>query len=270
MSNTSHCLTAQTLKKINYPGEWFIVCGNNDETLPEYQQNWGDKVLVFDWYEQIKTTDTLDNFGFEKKASGACPVRNAVRAISEARGEKRHWQMDDDYTGFHRYDGSTGKNKTIKDGKILFSSMYRIAKFALDANLGKTGFILTTIEAAPQSRKTFNPHVANAMNMPSDPVHFIPWTGRMNDDVIHCVNNWKNMEYEIQFKYLQLASKPTRTETGGLTEMYKNDGAARRTAYFVMVAPCYVKMTQKKGEIMYKMDWRGMIPKLIRESYRKV
>lgn len=27
------CHTAKTLQRIDCPGEWFIVCGNNDETL---------------------------------------------------------------------------------------------------------------------------------------------------------------------------------------------------------------------------------------------
>ena len=31
------CRTACTLEKMGYPGQWFIVCGNNDETLPEYR-----------------------------------------------------------------------------------------------------------------------------------------------------------------------------------------------------------------------------------------
>ena len=31
------CHTARTLTEMNYPGPWFIVCGNNDETLEEYK-----------------------------------------------------------------------------------------------------------------------------------------------------------------------------------------------------------------------------------------
>ena len=84
------CTTAKTLEKIGYPGEWFIVCGNNDETLQEYRDMWGERVIVFDWYEEIKRTDTLDNFGFESMASGAVPVRNATCDIARSRGERRH------------------------------------------------------------------------------------------------------------------------------------------------------------------------------------
>lgn len=72
------CKTAETLTRLNYPGQWFIVCGTNDETLPEYQKRWGeDRVLVFDWKDETTRTDTLDNFGFEVMPSGAVPVRNA-------------------------------------------------------------------------------------------------------------------------------------------------------------------------------------------------
>lgn len=72
------CKTAETLTRLKFPGKWFIVCGNNDETLEEYKRRWGDKVIVFDWFDEVKKTDFLDNFGYEKMASGACPVRNAV------------------------------------------------------------------------------------------------------------------------------------------------------------------------------------------------
>ena len=40
-------------------------------------------------YEEIKKTDVMDNFGFEKMPSGAAPVRNAVFDFSRARGEKK-------------------------------------------------------------------------------------------------------------------------------------------------------------------------------------
>ena len=74
------CHTARTLERIDYPGEWFIVCGNNDETLEQYLANWGEEhVKVFDWYDEVKRTDTMDNFGFGSMPSGACPVRETPR-----------------------------------------------------------------------------------------------------------------------------------------------------------------------------------------------
>lgn len=158
-----NCTTARTLEKIKYPGEWFIVCGNNDETVPEYKKNFGEeKVLVFDWYEEIKHTNTLDNFGFESKASGACPVRNATRKISESRGELRHWQFDDDYVSFQRYKKSRDKNTKI-NGESLFYTLYKIAEYGLSANLKMWGFALQRVK----QRQIQGKHLQNVYLMPT-------------------------------------------------------------------------------------------------------
>lgn len=145
------CHTARTLERIEYPGEWFIVCQDDDETLGEYRERWGDHVLTFDWHEQIKTLDTMDNFGFEKMPSGACPVRNATAEISRQRGERRHWQFDDDYVGFARYTPSTGKNKGFKkgEGDEFRRMMLALARYAERGRFENVGFCVSTIEASP-------------------------------------------------------------------------------------------------------------------------
>ena len=43
-----NCTTALTLIKMKYKGEWFIVCGNNDDSILDYKKNFGDKrIIVF-------------------------------------------------------------------------------------------------------------------------------------------------------------------------------------------------------------------------------
>ena len=264
------CHTAETLCRLNYPGEWFIVCGNNDETLPEYRERWGNHVLVFDWYEEIKHTDTMDNFGFDKKASGACPVRNATRAISEQRGELRHWQFDDDYLDFARYNPKVNKNETIKDGRVLFSSMYRIAEFGYTAHLNNIGFALATIEGNPTRRLKWGPRVYNAHNLPSTPDLFVPWTGRMNDDTINAVNVWRRGGFEMMVKYLQLRMEDTQAEAGGLTEMYKEDGTVRKTAYCILAAPNTARLVCRFGRYHHDINWhRDLRPRLLDEKWKK-
>ena len=145
------CKTAETLTRLNYPGQWFIVCGTNDETLPEYQKRWGEgRVLVFDWKDETTRTDTLDNFGFEVMPSGAVPVRNATIDISRSRGERRHWQFDDDYDSFWLTNANLVKKQRLRDGRKLQWWMCRIAKFADMCNLPNCGFALSTIESKPK------------------------------------------------------------------------------------------------------------------------
>ena len=195
------CKTAQTFTKLKYPGEWFIVCGSNDESLVEYKRLWGDKVLVFDYDEQIKQTDTLDNFGFESKASGACPVRNAVRSISKSRSETRHWQFDDDYNSFHLFDKKKRTNRIIRDGAVLYKVICDLSDFAEKANLCNLGFSLTGPDSMPDSISHVAMRVFNAHNQSNN--DFVEWKGRLNDDLIHSFFVLKERP-QMAVRFLQL------------------------------------------------------------------
>lgn len=263
------CLTAQTFLRINYPGQWFIVCGNNDETLPEYKNRWGDKVIVFDWYEQIKHTDTLDNFGFEKMPSGAAPVRNATRAIAESRGEFRHWQFDDDYKRFRAYNKETGKNEDIKDGKTLYDCMLKIAYFGYVTNTYNVGFTFVTIDSKPANRKKVGVRIFNAHNMSTDINNFTTWRGRLNDDLVNAIETYQKGTIEFCFKFVALDTETTQKQEGGLTEFYKEVGTARKTAYAIMMAPNAVKLVKMFGRYHHRVNWKRICPKLISEKFKK-
>jgi hypothetical protein len=261
-----HCITAQTLSKMGYTGEWYIVCGNNDETIPEYQKNWGsDKILIFDWYEEVKHTDFLDNFGYENKSSGAIPVRNATRKISEDRGELRHWQFDDDYTAFYHIDKNLKKWKK-PTGSQFESSLYRIANFAHNAKLTNVGFAVAS-DSRPSTVKDYSKRVFNAHNMSNDINLFTKWRGRLNDDVINAIETYQKGKREMSFKYMNMILKPTQSEKGGNTEIYQEDGTVRKTAYSILIDPKNVKLTIKHGRYHHKVDWKNLFPKLIHENY---
>ena len=210
------CTTARTLTRIGYPGEWFIVCGNNDETLDEYKANWGDRVIVFDWYEEIKHTDTLDNFGFEIKASGACPVRNVVARISRERGEERHWQFDDDYNKFAAIKNINGRlrNRRLL-GKELERWLLCIAKFGDKAKLPNVGFGPALIESAPENWRKMKQRIFNAHNMINDENIRTEWVSRLNDDLINAINTWKSGKPEFSSHFASMTMETTQAEAGG-------------------------------------------------------
>lgn len=218
------CKTAETLTRLNYPGQWFIVCGTNDETLPEYQKRWGeDRVLVFDWKDETTWTDTLDNFGFEVMPSGAVPVRNATIDISRSRGERRHWQFDDDYDTFWLTNANLVKKQHLRDGRKLQWWMCRIAKFADMCNLPNCGFALTTIESTPNAALKVGKRVFNAHNQSSEVA--TRWRGRLNDDLINAIDTRRLGEkVEFSFRFLALKMKDSQSESGGLSDIYKAEG----------------------------------------------
>lgn len=262
------CTTAKTLEKMGYPGEWFIVCGNNDETLPEYREAWGEHVIVFDWYDEITRTNTLDNFGFEEMASGAAPVRNATARISRERGELRHWQFDDDYTSFKHVNAECTKNVNFESGAEFQEWLLRLAEFGYSAGLKNVGFPPAS-EAFPNHGKTFGKRVFNAHNMPSDERLFEPWVSRMNDDTINAINVYRHGGCEMSLRCMNMTMPPTQSEGGGLTDIYKLEGTVRKSAYPVLVAPVAAKLVVRFGRYHHRIDWKKLVPKVVSDEYEK-
>lgn len=263
------CLTAQTLTKMNYPGAWFIVCGNNDETLPEYIKNWGkERILVFDWYEEITRTDTLDNFGFDKMPSGAVPVRNATIRISKERGERRHWQFDDDYRAFYLTNLDRKKHDRL-DGRGLQWWMCRIAKFADSCGLPNCGFALGTIESAGENATDIGTRVFNAHNQSSTGLA-TRWRSRLNDDLVNAIETHRlGQKTEYTFLFMQLVMPPSQQEKGGLSDIYLAEGTVRKSAYPILLAPNAAKLVIKFGRYHHKVDWSKIRSKVISEKWRK-
>lgn len=264
-----NCTTAKTLTKLNYPGQWFIVCGTNDTKLQEYIETWGkERILIFDWHEQIKDTDTLDNFGFEKMPSGAVPVRNATFKISQGREELRHWQFDDDYNNFRVFRPSQNKYVNVT-GQQLEDVLFEIAKFGYNAKARNCGFALAS-ETFPNVAFQVGSRVFNAHNMPSTDDLFMKWRGRMNDDLINAMEVSQLGGREFSFKFLSLTMAPSQSEQGGLTDIYKDEGTVRKTAYAVVIAPNAVKLVIKFGRYHHSVNWNKLKVKIISPKYVKV
>lgn len=262
------CRTADALTRMGYKGEWFIVCGNNDETIEKYRKNWGkEKVLEFDWYEQVKHSDLMDNFGVEKMGSGAVPVRNATRDISKKRGELRHWQFDDDYLGFKMFDNKTKSNRRVT-AEEFEKRLYQIAEFGVEGKLPNVGFALAS-DTFPDKALTFSRRIFNAHNLTNDD-NFVEWRGRMNDDLINAITVYKDGMCEYSFKFLSMEFPKTQSEAGGNTDIYKEDGTVRKTAYAVMADPLNVKLVVKFGRYHHEVNWQSVCPKLIHEKYAKI
>lgn len=259
------CTTAKTLTKMDYPGEWFIVCGNNDETIPEYQKRWGkDRILIFDWYEEVKRSNLLDNFGVENMSSGAVPVRNATMKIARDRGEIRHWQFDDDYSQFRETNKQMTKNVKCT-GKSFEHRLNLIATFAHQAKLTNIGFALG-MESFPNKAKGFGSRVFNAHNMPTDE-KFTYWKSRMNDDLINAIETYQKGGKEMAVRFLCLILAPTQSEKGGNTDIYQQSGTVRKTAYAILQDPKNVKLVIKYGRYHHKVNWSKIVPKVLRETY---
>ena len=262
------CLTAQMLSNTEYPGEWFIVCGDNDTSIPQYIERWGkDRIIVFNWKEWVDKTDLMDPFGVENgKPSGAAPARNAIHDISKNRGEKRHWQLDDDFPIFYDVDDNTGKKIRIEDGAILCKRMNRIAQYGEKADLLDVGIDGATLFLNAESRRKIARQVFGCHNLRSDN-RFLIWRGRMADDIVQAIDTahtGRGIQIAIKwfgFPYIQSAKK-----AGGNTDLYIAEGYIRKAGYAILADPgcCRMKIDKKGPHI--KMNYPQ--PKIVSDKYQ--
>lgn len=264
-----HCRTAQMLMDISYPGEWFVVCGDNDDTLPEYQKKWGkDKVLVFNWREYVDKTDLLDPFGVENgKPSGAAPARNAIHDISAERGEKRHWQLDDDFPIFYDTDDHTGRKIRIEDGMLFYNRMKRVAEFGYRADLLDIGVDGATLFIDAEVKRKVSRQVFGCHNLRSDD-RFLQWRGRMADDIVQAIDAAHTGKgIQIAIKWFGFPYEQSAKREGGNTDLYLAEGYIRKAGYANLVDPrcCHVRIDDKGPHI--KMDYPQA--KIIHEKYKR-
>lgn len=261
------CKTAQTLEAIGYPGEWFIVCGDNDETLSEYLETWGSRVLVFDWREYAEKADLMDNLGLDEIPSGATPARNAIKDISASRGEDRHWQFDDDFSYFMLADKSVAGYTRIEDGEVLERAIRAIAEFGFKAKLANVGFGSCTFQRW-KTHRAYQRHVFCAHNLPSDD-SFITWRSRIGDDVINVIDAMKYGGVEISFDFIGYAFAEIGKYSGGNTTLYSSfEGfKARSGGYKLLTAPKATRLyyNDRKKEYITRTNYSGMTQKIIRD-----
>ena len=89
--------TYDLLRKCGYTGKIFLVVDNEDKTLDEYFEKYGDEVIVFNKPYIANTFDTFDNQDNRKTIVYA---RNACFDLAKELGYKFFVELDDDYYYF--------------------------------------------------------------------------------------------------------------------------------------------------------------------------
>lgn len=112
--------TYECLKRNKCTFPIYIVCDDLDSRLMEYQEKYGDKVIVFDKKEVAKTVDTITN---SKNLQSLLFARKKCRDIAKQLGYKYYLILDDDLEDFGiRYEEKGKlKYKRINDLDFMFN-----------------------------------------------------------------------------------------------------------------------------------------------------
>lgn len=268
----NNVLTYNALRKSGYTGKIVIVIDNEDSEAETYKKIYKNEVVMFDKLKISKTFDEADNFDDRRAIVYA---RNACFEIAEKINVKYFIELDDDYTQF-RYTQNSKKeyitNKNVNDLDSIFKILLTFYKntnihsIALAQGGDFIGGENSKVFKEKLSRKCMNSFICSTER----PFKFI---GRINEDV----NTYTRMasigHLFFTTSLIRLEQKATQESSGGMTDIYLENGTYIKSFYSVIFQPSSVKirlMGVGNKRLHHSVSWNNTVPKIINEKYKKV
>lgn len=261
--------TLRALAKAGYTGPLYIICDDEDKTLPRYKELY-DNVIVFKKSEYVPISDRGD---CDPSTETALYARNCTFPIARELGLDWVLELDDDYHyfSFKKIDGKHLRELIIrKNIDYVFDEYVNfLDKAGLTAvSMTQAGDYIggvTGYSNIQRKRKCMNAWFFNVKK----PFHFL---GRMNDDVSTYVT--RGMRGDVFLSTgANVLMDDSQQESGGLTELYKESGTYMKSFYTVMMAPSAVKIN-KMGvtsfRFHHKINWKCCVPKILRQEWKRV
>lgn len=266
--------TLETLKRCGYTGQVLLVVDDEDKTLPQYKERYGDRVRVF---SKAEVATQMDEMELEPDRRTVVYARNACHQIAVEEGLTHYIQLDDDYSSFmtrevDEKDKLIGVETTRLD--VVLESMcdfldttptLTIAMAQGGDYIGGAG---NPLWWKGLTRKAMNSFVCRT----DRPFTFI---GRINEDVNTYATLGNRGELLFTITRFCLTQTPTQSNAGGMTDTYLDGGTYLKTFPTVMLQPSSVKVQMMGGSkegnrLHHSVTWRNTVPEILSEEYRRV
>jgi hypothetical protein len=262
--------TLRTLERSGYTGPVFLICDDEDPTLPEYRERYGDKVVTFS--KADVHVDTCDNL---ESRRGVVYARNASFDIAERLGFRYFIQLDDDYTAF----SFRARGDALEYGTWNIPCLDNVFGLLLEYFKTIPAASLCFCQGGDYIGGMGNKHVREigakrkAMNtFIFDTQRRVEFLGRVNEDVNMYVTLGRRGALFLTLMSVQIVQVNTQQSSGGMTEIYLDGGTYQKSFYSVMVEPSCVKIAEM-GEVNFRVhhfiNWKAAAPMIIRETFRK-
>lgn len=261
--------TLKALEKSNYDGKTYIICDDEDDQIDDYRKL-GKEVIVFNKKEEMKHTDTEDNFKDHRLVVYA---RNKCHSIAKTLGLEYFLELDDDYTEicFRYKDGKHLRAKNCSNANKLFDAMldFLDKSGALTVAMSQAGDFIGGTENGKLD-KGIDRKAMNSFFCRTDrPFKFY---GSTNEDVNSYIIN--GMKGNLMFTIYKpsIIQTATQQNKGGLTDIYLDNGTYVKSFYSIIAEPSCARvaiMNTKNPRIHHKILWNNCCPKIIDEKYKK-
>ena len=264
-------LTVKTLKKLHYTGDYYVVIDNEDDQEEIYRKKFGDKIIQFDKKAEADKTDTGD---LDNDRRVGVFARNAIQDIADKMGYKYHLQLDDDFSTFtFRYpDGEKLGSCVVKNLDFILKA---VVEFFEETNIDALSFSLPAdfmggIES-PKLKAGLYPKTMGTFFMKQNKKRYFKM--RMNDDITTCLLNNRIGNLFLTIAQIMVDTPGTQDMSGGMTDIYVENGTYRKSFYSVMCCPSFVKIyafgNRTGTRLHHQIKWDYANPKIISEKYKK-
>jgi len=263
-------ITMQALKDSNYTGKTYIIIDNEDSQADEYRKVFGKEMVI--QFDKAAIGETFDIADTRTDRRATVYARNASFQIAKDLGLDYFMQLDDDYKTFmYRFiDGEQLRGLVTRSLDDVIDAFIKLLEDtnATTVAMAQGGDFLGGVEGF--KKKLFMRKAMNTWLFRTErPLTFI---GRMNDDVNTYVMNGLRGELIFTPPQVCITVAQTQAVSGGMTEMYVENGTYMKSMYTVMMCPSAVRvayMGASNLRLHHDYKWKYLVPKIINERHRK-
>ena len=264
--------TLNTLRKLGYTGNIYLVLDNTDSTIQQYIDNYGiNKLIIFDKNYYINS-DEYDNGDNEPHYKCIVYAKRAVEDIAKSMKLKYFAISDDDITNFVIRYPSNNKLCTCKvDNFDAILNEY--VKFLIKPVAG-IGFGYVTSYFRGSESFSYNnlcvrklPYQFVLRNSSID----VKWTSWMAEDDITEIQSSVVGNVWLSIPYIMQVMKPIGDikNNGGMVDTYKSQDNFTLKFNIVKYHPRKTYYVKKKNEYVLSSKKEYCYPKIISEVYKK-
>lgn len=227
-------LTSKALEKMSVPYYIVIEPQEYDKYTAVIDSK---KILLLPWSKPESSTELVN-------------ARNWIKKHSISIGAKRHWQLDDNISGFYRL------NYNLKI-PVMTGSIFRAAEDFVDRyeNVAISGFHYFMFAKRKDKLPPFyiNRRIYSCSLINND----IPynWRGIYNDDTDICLRVLKDGWCTILFLAFLAYKHTTMTVKGGNTDIYQDDGRLKMAKSLQEQHPDVTTISYKFGHVQHHVDY---------------
>lgn len=264
--------TFDQLSKAGYTGKTYIVCDDEDKTIPQYRERFGDRVLTFSKAQIAETFDEGDNFAGRR---GVVYARNACFDIARQVGVTYFIVLDDDYTDFrYKFDesGNYVPRRQIRNLDAVFAALLDFYKStpALSIAFAQGGDFIGGRESGYAEIISLKRKVMNTFFCSTE--RRFDFVGRINEDTNAYVAHGNRGGLFLTIPNIAIQQVQTQANPGGLTGLYLDAGTYVKSFYSVMYCPSSVKvaeMGRNDRRLHHRVKWAATVPVILDERHRK-